>query len=486
MTGSEVEPGDLPGENHGYRGVALTIAVLGGLVGVLNESTLIVALPTIMTDLHANLLEVTWVLIVYLLLITILAPVWGKLADTRGRRKLYVFGLVTFTLGSLLCSLSATIFQLTLFRVVQGLGGSVIVTNGTILVTDAFRKEELGRAMGILSMIIAAAFVIGPILGGFLTIVDWRWNFYFNIPVGVVAAVWGWRSLRDPILPTTSQRFDFLGLILFSISFLSVMIYVSAGFLLGLLSPPMLVLLSLGFLAGAAFVHHENRIESPLIDLRLFRIRIYAFAQVSAFINSIARGAILILLILFFQGVRGYDPFTASILIAPFAIGFVITGPIGGILSDRFDSRYVSTGGLIISFVGLLGLATIRFDTIYEVIAAWMFVSGAGSGLFQPPNTKAIMSAVITERRGVASSMRSFLMSAGIVLAMGMALPVISRSIPLDQLLNIFILGGVSTSPALQAEFTNGVTMVFLLSAFITIPAIILSALRGRENRIDR
>ncbi len=463
-----------------YRWVALTIAVLGGFVGVLNESTLIIALPTIMADMHSNLIEATWVLIVYLLLVTILAPVWGKLADVYGRRSLYVYGLITFTTGSVLCSLSATITQLILFRVVQGVGGSIIVSNGTILVTDAFRKEELGRAMGILSMIIAASFVIGPVLGGALTTINWRWNFYFNIPVGALAALWGWRALRDPVLAETRERFDYVGLVLFAVSFLSLMIYLSAGFLFGLLSLPMLGLLAAGLLALYAFVRHENRSRFPLIDLTLLRMRLFAFSQFSSFINAIARGTVLILLILFFQGVRGYNPLTASILIAPFALAFFITGPIGGVLSDRYDVRLVSTTGLIISLIGLLGLATLQYDTPYLTVGGWLFVSGVGSGLFQPPNTKAIMASVVTERRGVASSMRAFLTSAGIVLSLSLALPVISVSLPLDQLLNIFVIGGVSSSPVLQIELTRGITTVFLLSAIITVPAIILSAMRGK------
>ncbi|MDD1675033.1 MAG: MFS transporter [Methanomicrobiales archaeon] len=468
------------GNEDQYRWVALSIAVLGGFVGVLNESTLIIALPTIMTDLHANLAEVIWVLIVYLLLVTILAPVWGKLADVSGRRSLYVIGLVTFTIGSVLCSFSQTITELILFRVVQGVGGSIIVANGTILITDAFRKEELGRAMGILSMIIATSFVIGPILGGVLTTFDWRWNFYFNIPLGAATALWGWRALRDPVLPPTKERFDYSGFVVFTVAFLALVIYISAGFLFGLFSVPMLGILFLGIVTLFLFIHHENRAKSPLIDLTLFRNRMFAFSQFSSFINAIARGTVLILLILFFQGVRGYDPLTASILMAPYALAFFITGPVGGILSDRYDVRFISTGGLIISLVGLLGLATLHYDTSYQVIAAWLFVSGAGSGLFQPPNTKAIMAGVVTERRGVASSIRAFLTSAGIVLSLGMALPVISESLPLDQLLNIFVIGGVSSSAILRMELTRGITTVFLLSAIITVPAIIISAMRGK------
>ena len=160
------------------------------LVGILNASTLIIALPTMMVKLNTDLFGIMWVLISYTLLLTILAPAWGRLADIHGRKKLYVYGLAVFTIGSLLCGLAANINQLIAFRVLQAVGGSMLVANGTIIVTDAFKRNELGKAMGILSMIMAAAFVVGPILGGFLTMIDWRLNFFFNVPIGIITTVW--------------------------------------------------------------------------------------------------------------------------------------------------------------------------------------------------------------------------------------------------------------------------------------------------------
>ncbi len=173
-----------------YKWTALSVTSLGMLVGILNASTLIIALPTMMVKLNTDLFGIMWVLIIYMLFITILAPAWGRFADIRGRKKLYVYGLVVFTIGSLLCGLAANINQLIAFRVLQAVGGSMLVANGTIIVTDAFRRSELGKAMGILSMIMAAAFAVGPILGGFLTLIDWRLNFLFNVPIGIVTTIW--------------------------------------------------------------------------------------------------------------------------------------------------------------------------------------------------------------------------------------------------------------------------------------------------------
>ncbi len=465
-----------------YRWVALSIASLGTLVGVLNASTLIIALPTIMVDLNTDLVGVMWVLISYMLIMTILAPAWGRLADIRGRKQLYVAGLAVFTLGSFLCGFSMDITQLIAFRVVQAIGGSLLIANGTIIVADAFKRHELGRAMGSVSMIAATAFVIGPILGGFLTVIDWRLNFFFNVPLGIVATWWASKKLREPAEFNPEERFDLLGMIYFTIAFVTGMVYISAAFLIGWTSFPMLVILAVAVVSFVAFFRHEVRFPAPLIDLSLFRNRIFFYGQMSALINSIARGAVMILLILFFQGPRGYDPLTASILIIPAAIGLAVMGPVGGRLSDRYGSREISTLGLSISLIGLLGLATIQYDTPYPVIAVWMFVNSVGSGLFQPPNTSAIMAAVRVHRRGVASSIRAFLNNAGMVISMAIATPLIIGAIPLDQIMDLFVLGGAQMQVSEQIAFTEGMTLVFLISSIITVPAIIVSAMRGKGD----
>ncbi|MEN6341480.1 MAG: MFS transporter [Methanospirillum sp.] len=466
-----------------YKWIALLITSLGTLGGVLNGSTLIIALPTIMIALNTTLVGVMIPLVVYLLVTTITAPAWGRIADLYGRKRLYLAGLVLFTLGSLLCGFSLDIVQLTGFRILQALGGSILIANSTIIITDAFPRGELGRANGLLSMIMAAAFVVGPILGGVLTLVDWRLNFFFNLPIGLLALYLGARHLREPALPKLHGGFDFTGMGLFTIAVLSLIVYVGVGFIPGLLSPEMLAVLALFLASLVLFVRRETRIANPLIDLSLFRIRIVAFGQLSAFLNAIARGAVMVLLILYFQGVRGLDPLTSSILIAPLAIGLVIMGPIGGILSDRYGSRAISTIGLVLSLVGLAGLALIRYDTPYPWIALPLFVNGIGSGLFQSPNTSAVMAAVPLERRGITSSVRALLNNLGMVISMAIATPVLLGSVPMDEMMEMFVIGGTSMPVEVQQAMTGGIALAFVVSAFLTLPAVVASALRGTENR---
>jgi EmrB/QacA subfamily drug resistance transporter len=469
-----------------YKWHALLITSLGTLMGVLNGSTLIIALPTIMLDLKTTLIGVMAPLVVYLLVTTITAPVWGRLADVYGRRKLYLLGLVLFTVGSLLCGVSLDIVQLTGFRVIQAVGGSILVANAAIIITDAFPRGELGRANGLLSMIMAAAFVVGPILGGLLTLIDWRLNFYFNLPFGLAALYLGARHLREPVLPRLgAERFDWQGLVLFVVAVLSLLVYVGIGVVPGFFSPVMLATLVVFFVSLALFIRREILVPNPLIDLSIFRIRIVAFGQLSVFLNAIARGAVMILLILYFQGVRGLDPLTASILIAPLAIGLVVMGPIGGVLSDRYGSRVVSTVGLTISLVGLAGLAVIRYDTPYMWIALSMLVNGIGSGLFQSPNTSAVMAAVPPARRGITSSVRALLNNLGMVISMSIATPVLVGTVSMDALMEMFVVGGTNMPVAIQEAVTGGIAFAFVVSTILTVPAVIASAMRGTELPVE-
>ena len=283
------------------------------------------------------------------------------------------------------------------------------------------------------------------------------------MPIGLAVAYIAHTRLREVEEFSGNEPFDLRGMLLFTVAFVTLTVYLSVGLLFGLLSVPMLAVLVIGIISLAAFIWHELTTLHPLIDLSLFKIRIFAYGQASSFLNSIARGAVMILLILFFQGLRGYDPLMASILIAPLAVGLIIAGPLGGILSDKYGSRSISTGGLIISFVGLAGLALMQYDTPYWVLAVWMFVNGFGSGLFQPPNTSAIMGAVPFKRRGVASSMRAFLANTGMVISMAIVLPLLIATIPLDTMMTMFVVGGMNMPMATQITFTSGIAFVFLI-----------------------
>jgi MFS family permease len=226
----------------------------------------------------------------------------------------------------------------------------------------------------------------------------------------------------------------------------------------------------------ALFVVAERRAPEPMLNLRLFENRSFAFASAANGLNGLARGAVLFVLIFFLQGPYGYDPLMAGILLAPFGLAFLVVGPISGHLSDRYGARYLATAGLLVSVVGLLGLATVVSTTPYSVLAVYMALMGGGSGLFASPNMNAIMSAVKPSERGSASGIRTMLMNTGQMLSIAIAFPLILSQIPEVVLIHVFLFGGgLSGTPQVLAAFELGMHEAFLVAAVFTVFAAIIS-----------
>jgi MFS family permease len=257
---------------------------------------------------------------------------------------------------------------------------------------------------------------VGPVIGGVLATISWRLIFLINVPLGIFGTVWGIMRLREPVSLPGNQRFDWLG----SLSFT-----VGLGFSLlaaSLVAFPMVsittvyLLFVIGMLGLIAFIIVERRVSEPMLDLRLFRDKLFAYASAANFLNGLARGAVLFILIFFLQGPYGLDPLWAGILMAPFGAAFMLVGPVSGHLSDRIGSRGLATAGLLVSAVALLGLATVVSTTPYWLLAVYMVLMGGGSGMFSSPNISAVMSSVRPEQRGMAAGTNSMLMNTGMML----------------------------------------------------------------------
>src|SRR5579884_2847959 len=207
-------------ESHRYEWVALSVTTLGALLASLQGTALLIALPDILVKLQASFLTIMWILLGYLLITTALVPVIGRLADMFGRKRLYNAGFAVFTLGSLLAGLGQPQYHgldVLLFRVIQGVGGALLITNSTAIVTDAFRGGRVGLGLGVNQIAAAAGFVLGPVVGGLLTAIDWRWVFLINVPIGVFGTFWGIKRLREPVRLPAHQSFDWLGSLTFTL-----------------------------------------------------------------------------------------------------------------------------------------------------------------------------------------------------------------------------------------------------------------------------
>src|SRR5437660_5298718 len=469
-------------QHDGYQWTVLSVTTVVALLASIQGSALLIALPNILGELHATFFSIMWVLLGYLLILTVLTAVVARLADLWGRKRLYNRGFIAFTIGSLIAGLAQPQFHaadLIVGRVIQGVGAALLITNSTVIVTDAFRKGQVGLGLGVNQIAGAAGFLIGPVVGGLLTEISWRWVFLFNVPIGIFGALWGIWRLREPVRPLERQPLDWFGSITLTIGL--------AGLLLGLSmlafpilpQPVTIAIFVVGIVGLALFIAIEPRIKVPLIQLRLFRSRLFTLANLSGLLNGIARGAVLFLLIFFLQGPYGKDPLTAGLLLTPFGAAFMLIGPLSGRLSDRVGSRLLAPIGLGISSLGLLGLTSIGPSTPYWVLAGYMALMGGGSGFFVSPNTNAIMSSVEPHTRGAAAGILSMLNNTGQMLSIAIVFPLALSAVPMAAMMQVFIYGGgMSRFPAALALFLHGVHLAFFVSFALSVVAMIVAALR--------
>lgn len=469
-------------DNNGYQWTALSVTTVGALLASIQGSALLIALPNILAELHATFLTIMWVLLGYLLVLTALTPIIGRLADIFGRKRLYNAGFIAFTLGSLISGLAQPQFHggdLIVGRIIQGLGASLLVTNSTVIVTDAFRKGQVGLGLGINQIAGAAGFLIGPIVGGLLTEISWRWVFLFNVPIGIFGAIWGIWRLREPVRPRERQPMDWFGAITLAGGL--------AGLLLGLSLQAFPILpvattnaiLIIGIVFLILFIIIEPRIKVPLVQLRLFRSRLFALANLSGLLNGIARGAVLFLLIFFLQGPYGQDPLRAGLMLIPFGAAFMLIGPLSGRLSDRIGSRILAPIGLGVSAIALFALTTIDQHTPFWLLAIYMAVMGGGSGFFVSPNTNAIMSSVEPHTRGAAAGVLNMLNNTGQMLSIAIVFPLALSKLPFGAVQQVFITGGgMGSFASIIPVFLSGLHEAFLISFILSIIAAVVAALR--------
>lgn len=466
-----------------YKWIALSCTTLGALFSVLSGSTLIIALPEIMKDLNASMNIIMWTVMIYMLVLTILVPSIGRVADMIGRKNLFVSGFIVFTIGSVLCGFSVSGGELLLFRFVQSVGGALLIANSTPIVADAFPKNELGKALGINGMVISVASVIGPILGGIFIKFGWRYIFFINVPIGILGTIWAIIQLREIEELPEKQKFDWGGTITFTIGMTSFLLALTFGGFFGWAHFNIALLFIVAVIFLVLFWYIESKIEQPMLDLELFKTRILAFAFSSTLLNGVARGAIVFLLVFYFQGIKGIDPLVSGMLLAPFALSMMIMAPISGWLSDKIGSRELSSVGLFISAIGMLGMIFISADSSLVGLCIWMFISGLGSGMFFSPNTSAIMGSVPVERRGIAAGVRTMMNNAGNVISIALAMAIISTSIDPKAMQGLFSGTQVGSQGIAVGNFISGLRSAFIISFIISIIAAVLSFLRGPQPK---
>ncbi|MCH3965449.1 MAG: MFS transporter [Clostridium sp.] len=462
-----------------YKWIALSCTTIGVLFSVLSASTLMIALPVIMKDLNAGIGIITWTIMGYMLSLTIFVPSIGRIADMFGRKKLYVSGFAVFTVASLFCAMSESGIQLLVFRMIQSIGASLMIANSTVIITDVFPKSQLGKALGINAMVVSVAAVIGPILGGILINFSWRSIFYINIPIGLFGTIWAAISLVELHKSGSNEKFDFKGTFSFTFGMLALLVALTIGGFGQWFSRTVIILFTIAAILIGTFAYIENHTRFPMLDMTLLKTRILSFAYISTLLNGIARGAVTFLLIFYFEGDRGIDPITAGILLCPFAAAMMAVSPISGVLCDRYGARILSSIGLLISAVGLLGFMEIKTSSSIFYLVVCMIFTGIGSGMFFSPNTSSIMANVPEDKRGIAAGVRVMFMNAGMVLSIAISMAIISSSISPSVMQALFVHSHVSSNGIASIQFMSGLRTAFTISFIFSLIAAFISYLRG-------
>jgi EmrB/QacA subfamily drug resistance transporter len=469
------------GHEH-YKWWALSCTSLGMLLATINSGTLIIALPDLEQALGTSILELVWVILAYMISSTVLVLFAGRLSDLFGRKQAYVGGFVLFALASLGAGFAGGGTELILWRIVQGVGAAFLFANAGAIVTDAFPREQLGLAMGTNTMVAAVGLVIGPVLGGALVAVSWHWVFWFNVPFALIGSLWAFFILRELIKPERVRGFDVPGVVTFVVGLTGFTYGLSRAGLSGWGDPLTIGGIVLGVVLLPVFILIERRQTSPMLDLTIFRNRLFSAATAAAFINGLSRFALLFLFVFYFQGVKGHDPIKAGIELAPMAIGMLIASPLAGIWADRRGSRALAAWGMVVGAVALAGMTTLGVETPYVWSAVWLFIVGVGSGMFNSPNTAAMMGTVQPHRRGIAAGARTMLQNTGAVISIAFVLAVVTSSVDKDTLFKIFsgVTTGLSDS-TLQPFIANMHEALWILAATSLVGAFV-SLLRPKGD----
>ncbi|RNC63170.1 MAG: Riboflavin transporter RibZ [Candidatus Dichloromethanomonas elyunquensis] len=452
-----------------YRWYVLATVSTGTFMATLDSSIVNVALPTISKDLYSNLSSLQWVVTAYLLTISSLLPVFGRVADLLGRKKVYSLGFLIFTLGSVLCGVSQSIWFLVAMRVLQAIGASMLMSNSAAIVISIFPPQERGRALGLTGTVVALGSLTGPALGGILIgLASWHLIFFINLPIGLIGF-----SMSRIILPADKpnkdqESFDFAGALLFTCGMISLLFGINNGESWGWTSPFIYSSIIIGVLLLVMFTFTEGRVDHPIIDFSMFRIRPFLVGNLSGWLSFTAMFANAMLLPFYLQQILNYSPYQVGLLMTVFPITMAIIAPLSGNASDKFGPMLLTSAGLGIIAIGLFYYSTLTPESQYYQIIPGSLLLGLGSGMFQSPNNSSVMSSVPSRKLGVAGGINSLVRNAGMITGIAFSVSLFEA------------LGGVTTpQPGQVAIFMSAYHTVMLVAMGIALFAVFISLNRN-------
>ncbi len=459
--------------------IVLTIVVLGIMMTAIDVTIVLLAIPTITSSLHTNLSSSMWIITGYLLVLAILTTQFGRIGDIYGRGKMFNLGFLVFVIGSALAGLSIDISMLIISRLVQAVGGALIESNSSAVISDIFPAKIRGKAFGYTSLGFNLGAMLGIVLGGvFTTFFGWSFIFYINVPIGIIAFILGIKYIKDPV--RTKEKLDIRGMLILT----GILVFITIGATnissigFTLINETLLIT---GFILILLFYIVEKKIKFPTIDFAIFKNKILAYSLFASFFESMGYLAVAFLVIMYLQGVRGLTPFDAALLLVP---GYIIGGifsPYIGKLLDRVGARILSTLGIIVIIISVLIYLTIGPNTSYYIIIIASSISGLGASLFYPSNTKAVMTNIIKKRFGITSGILITMQNIGALFSFVVAITIASITIPREIAYKILV-GTVNLTNNISSDFIVGLHYAFIVSIIILIISVIFSFKTNKKS----
>jgi MFS family permease len=433
---------DRPLSPH-YKWIALSCATLGTLMATINQSIVLIALPDVFHGIGldplgpGNTSYLLWMFMGFLVVSAVLVVSFGRLGDMFGRVRMFTLGFAIFSVGSIFLTVTWMhgadgALWLIIWRVVQGVGGAFLFANSAAIITDAFPANQRGTALSVNSIAAIGGSFIGLILGGLLAPINWHLIFLVSAPIGVFGTGWAYFMLHD-IGIRKHAKMDWWGNLLFAVGLISILVGITYGLQpygghpMGWTNPMVLGMLFGGLALLIVFVYVETKVAEPLFRISLFKIRAFAFGNIASLMLAMGRGGMQFMLIIWLQGIwlplHGYSysqtPLWAGIYLVPLTVGFLVSAPLSGILSDKFGAKAFTVGGALITGAAFLLLLFVPVDFTYWEFALVIALNGFGSGLFVSPNWAEMMNAVPSDRRGAAGGMIATFQNSAFVLSIG-------------------------------------------------------------------
>ncbi len=451
--------------------VVLLVAAMASFLTPFMATSINIALPSIGREFSTDAITLSWITTAYLLAAAMLLVPMGRLADIRGRRKIFLAGMIGYTVVSFLCTLATSEAMLIALRALQGFTDAMMFGTSTAIVTSVYPPEQRGHALGVTVASVYSGSALGPFVGGFLTqAFGWRSIFWLTTLLGLVVIAMTLWKMRGEWADAKGQKMDVIGSLLYGLALLGVMY----GFrLLPSLNGAWLLIAGVAVLGG--FIFRESRTSSPVLELSLFRRNtVFALSNLAALINYAATYALSFLLSLYLQYLKGMSPWDAGLIMLSQPLVMAVFSPLAGRLSDRIEPRIIASLGMAMSAAGLFLTAFLRSSSPLGAIVAILALCGLGFALFSSPNISAIMGSVKRQQYGVASATTAVMRLVGQMLSMGIAALIIA----------IYV-GQVEITPAQHAAFLRAFRSGFLVFAVLCVIGIAASLARGKVRRVE-